>query len=80
MNKGLHRIIFSKKHGTMVAVAETANSRGKGRQAGSSAPLAAGVSDGLCFKLKTGTYLVYFECLLKFWKSGNALFNTKFYC
>ena len=53
MNKGLHRIIFSKKHGTMVAVAETANSRGKGRQAGSSAPLAAGVSDGLCFKLKT---------------------------
>ncbi|WP_373747261.1 DUF637 domain-containing protein [Neisseria dentiae] len=53
MNKGLHRIIFNKKHGTMVAVAETANSRGKGKQAGSSAPLAAGVSDGLCFKLKT---------------------------
>ncbi|HEZ3718233.1 TPA: hypothetical protein WIA16_000435 [Neisseria meningitidis] len=26
MNKGLHRIIFSKKHSTMVAVAETANS------------------------------------------------------
>ncbi|RKV74357.1 MAG: filamentous hemagglutinin N-terminal domain-containing protein, partial [Neisseria sp.] len=53
MNKGLHRTIFSKKHGTMVAVAETTSSQGKGRQAGSSAPLAAGVSDGLCFKLKT---------------------------
>ena len=54
MNKGLHRTIFSKKHGTMVAVAETINSQGKGRQAGSSASiLAAGVSNGLCFKLKT---------------------------
>ena len=36
MNKGLHRIIFNKKHGTMVAVAENTNSQGKGRQAGSS--------------------------------------------
>ncbi|EQD00560.1 filamentous hemagglutinin family N-terminal domain protein, partial [Neisseria meningitidis NM3141] len=51
MNKGLHRIIFSKKHSTMVAVAETANSQGKGKQAGSSVSLKT--SGDLCGKLKT---------------------------
>ncbi|WP_244671365.1 DUF637 domain-containing protein, partial [Neisseria meningitidis] len=53
MNKGLHRIIFSKKHSTMVAVAETANSQGKGKQAGTSAPASPQISDGLYSKLKT---------------------------
>ena len=53
MNKGLHRIIFSKKHSTMVAVAETANSQGKGKQAGSSVSVSPAISAGLCGKLKT---------------------------
>nr|WP_101036480.1 DUF637 domain-containing protein [Neisseria meningitidis] len=53
MNKGLHRTVFSKKHNTMVAVAETANSQGKGKQAGTSAPASPQISDGLYSKLKT---------------------------
>ncbi|MCL5920917.1 DUF637 domain-containing protein [Neisseria meningitidis] len=53
MNKGLHRIIFSKKHSTMVAVAETANSQGKGKQAGSSVSVSLKTSGDLCGKLKT---------------------------
>lgn len=53
MNKGLHRTVFSKKHNTMVAVAETANSQGKGKQAGSSAPTSPEFSDGLYGKFKT---------------------------
>lgn len=53
MNKGLHRIIFSKKHSTMVAVAETVNSQGKGKQAGSSVSVSPAISAGLCGKLKT---------------------------
>ena len=53
MNKGLHRIIFSKKHVTMVAVAETANSQGKGKQAGSSVSVSPAISASLCSKLKT---------------------------
>jgi len=53
MNKGLHRIIFSKKHSTMVAVAETANSQGKGKQAGSSVSVSPKTSGDLCVKLKT---------------------------
>ncbi|HHS1387557.1 TPA: ESPR-type extended signal peptide-containing protein, partial [Neisseria meningitidis] len=47
MNKGLHRIIFSKKHSTMVAVAETANSQGKGKQAGSSVSVSLKTSGDL---------------------------------
>ncbi|ASK27148.1 hemagglutinin [Neisseria chenwenguii] len=53
MNKGLYRTVFSKKHGTMVAVAETTNSQGKGKQAGTSAPASPQISDGLYGKLKT---------------------------
>ncbi|WP_050892752.1 DUF637 domain-containing protein [Neisseria meningitidis] len=53
MNKGLHRTVFSKKHNTMVAVAETANSQGKGKQAGSSVSVSLKTSGDLCGKLKT---------------------------
>jgi len=53
MNKGLHRIIFSKRHSTMVAVAETANSQGKGKQAGSSVSVSPKTSGDLYGKLKT---------------------------
>lgn len=37
----------------MVAVAETANSQGKGKQAGSSVSVSPEISAGLCGKLKT---------------------------
>lgn len=37
----------------MVAVAETANSQGKGKQAGSSVSVSPTISVGLCGKLKT---------------------------
>ncbi len=44
MNKNLYRLVFSKKVGTLVAVAETTVSQGKsaGETAGASAESAAG--------------------------------------
>lgn len=53
MNRGRYRTIFSKKHGTMIAVAETVNSQGKGKQARTYSLASPQISDGLYNKLKT---------------------------
>lgn len=79
MNKGLHRIIFNKKHGTMVAVAENTNSQGKGRQAGASSSHTVSDDSHVSLGSTLKTTLKTLVCSLVSLKYGCSCQCTNYY-